>query len=213
MNKLYGFITGAFFLGAVVTALTYSLWSPYFIDEVVDDPFPMLSDDQRDQIADLPQDQQVALAQMMDEVEQMAVSAIEDPITVPEEEQAMPDGMPPEPFILSQGTFIEIDVIHGAEGSATIYQLEDDSRVLRFENFRSTNGPELHVILSSHADPRSRGQVGDNYIDLGALRGNVGNQNYAIPDDIDLSQYNSVVIYCVPFHVVFSTATLDNSGN
>ena len=212
MNKLYGFIAGAFFLGAVATALTYPLWSPYFIDEVVDDAFPTLSDDQRDQIADLPEEQQEALTQMMDEAEQMAVSAIEEPVTVPEEEQAMPDGMPTEPFILAQGSFIDIDVIHGAEGTATIYQLEDGSHVLRFEGFRSTNGPDLHVILSSDPDPRSRSQVGDNHIDLGALRGNVGNQNYVIPADVDLTQYSSVVIYCVPFHVVFSTATLAGSG-
>ena len=45
-----------------------------------------------------------------------------------------------------------------------------------------------------------------NEIHLGALKGNVGNQNYDIPADVDLSEYRSVVIYCVPFHVVFSTA-------
>jgi hypothetical protein len=40
------------------------------------------------------------------------------------------------------------------------------------------------------------------------LKGNIGSQNYEIPADVDVSQYQSVVIYCMPFHVVFSTATL-----
>ena len=38
--------------------------------------------------------------------------------------------------------------------------------------------------------------------------GNLGNQNYEIPAGVDLSEYQGVVIYCVPFHVVFATATL-----
>ena len=50
--------------------------------------------------------------------------------------------------------------------------------------------------------------VGDDYVHLGALKGNIGNQNYEIPAEVDLSEYKSVVIYCVPFHVVFATATL-----
>lgn len=209
MNKTRLFLVIAFVLGAGAVAVTYPLWSPYFIDDVVDDPFPMLTEDERDQIEALPQEQQDALVQMMDEAAEMARSAIEDPVEVSADQQTMPEGMPDEPIILRQGNFIDIDVIHGAEGVATVYELEDGSRVLRFEEFRSTNGPDLHVILSTHPDPRSRSQVGDDYIDLGELRGNVGNQNYTISADVDLSEYNSVVIYCLPFHVVFSTATLN----
>jgi hypothetical protein len=52
-------------------------------------------------------------------------------------------------------------------------------------------------------------EVGEDQVELGQLKGNVGNQNYEIPAEIDLSLYQSVVIYCLPFQVVFSTATLD----
>ena len=55
--------------------------------------------------------------------------------------------------------------------------------------------------------PADRDELGD-YIDLGSLKGNIGNQNYEIPAGTDLSQYQSIVIYCQPFHVVFATATL-----
>jgi hypothetical protein len=46
------------------------------------------------------------------------------------------------------------------------------------------------------------------YLDLGSLKGNLGNQNYDIPAGTDINQFKSVVIYCLPFHVVFSTADL-----
>ncbi len=55
----------------------------------------------------------------------------------------------------------------------------------------------------------SRAEVGSDYVDLGSLKGNMGNQNYEIPTDLDLSDYQGVVIYCMPFHVVFATASLN----
>jgi hypothetical protein len=66
-------------------------------------------------------------------------------VAVPEEEQEMPEMT--DPVIISEGSFISIDAIHGAEGSATIYQLPDGTRLLRFEDFRSTNGQDLRVLL------------------------------------------------------------------
>ena len=65
----------------------------------------------------------------------------------------------------------------------------------------------MHVLLARDPVPSSRDDLGE-YLDLGSLKGNVGNQNYEIPSGTDLSQFKSVVIYCVPFHVVFATATL-----
>ena len=108
---------------------------------------------------------------------------------------------------VAQGDFTGADRAHQGAGSATVYQ-QGDQRVLRFEEFSVTNGPDLHVILTKHPAPASRGEVGEDYIDLGSLKGNMGNQNYEIPADVDLSDYQGVVIYCVPFHVVFATATL-----
>ena len=70
-----------------------------------------------------------------------------------------------------------------------------------------TNGPDLHVLLAVGSKPTGKEDLGQ-YVDLGELKGNLGNQNYPIPDDIDLESFQSVVIYCVPFHVVFSTANL-----
>lgn len=197
----------------ILAALTFPLWRPLFVDDVVNESFPEISEseDMQDESQALPaDDQQAASEEVTEEDPEMAETELEETPApdqeVPADQQAMPEV--DEPVVFASGEFIEIDAVHGAQGSATIYELPDGSRVLRFENFNATNGPDLHVILANHADPRSSAEVGEDYADLGMLKGNVGDQNYDIPPDLDLSQYQSVVIYCVPFHVVFSTATL-----
>jgi hypothetical protein len=184
----------------------------YFVVNEVDEAFPSLSSDQREAIANMPEDQKNTLLEMAEENPDMAqdtaIAQIGDDTVVPEDEQAMPDNMPAEPIVLSTGSFITIDPVHGAEGTATIYELPEGNRVLRFEDFQSTNGPQLHVILSKDVPTTTFAGVGEDMIDLGALKGNIGNQNYDIPADIDLSEYNSIVIYCMPFKVVFSSAEL-----
>ena len=182
----------------------------YFVNREISEAFPGLTDAQREAVANMPEDQKQALIDMAMStrkmVEDTAVAQISDDQVVPAAEQAMPPEMPAEPTVLALGSFIDIDPIHGAEGSATIYELPDGARVLRFEDFRSKNGPDLHVYLSTEAPTSTFAGLGADEIHLGALKGNVGNQNYDIPADIDLSKYRSVVIYCVPFRVVFSTA-------
>jgi electron transfer DM13 len=102
-----------------------------------------------------------------------------------------------------------IDAIHRAEGHASVYRLSDGSRVLRLENFKSTNGPNLYVYLSGDASPRNSAQLHENGdFEVGRLKGNIGNQNYTLPSGVDLSKFKSVVIYCKQFHVVFGSAEL-----
>lgn len=190
----------------VGVAVTFPLWSPYFINDVVDEAFPDLTDAERDFVRAIPEDERNVLLEMNEENPEMANDTARSMMV---EDIIMEEDMPPdEPSVLLDGTFTFIDAVHNGEGTATVYQLADDSRVLRFENFRVTNGPQLHVILSKNSPDSIFGDVGDDYIDLGALTGNVGNQNYAIPDDVDLDEYHTVIIYCVPFSVVFSTAPL-----
>lgn len=100
------------------------------------------------------------------------------------------------------GEFIGVnDGIHNAEGSAYTIPLEDGSSVLRLEDFRSTNGPGLYVYLST--DIRAT-----DYLSLGKLKANQGNQNYVIPDGTDLNHYDKVLIWCEPFGVLFGSAEL-----
>ena len=114
-----------------------------------------------------------------------------------------------EPVAVKRGMFRDADGFHKGEGSATVYRLPDGSHVLRFEDFRVTNGPDLRVLLVEHPDPQGRSDVTDSgYVELGKLKGNVGNQNYELPQDASPAGYASVVIYCKPFQVVFSVAPL-----
>ena len=113
------------------------------------------------------------------------------------------------PEVVKRGMFRDADGFHKGEGSATLYTLPDGSHVLRFEDFRVTNGPDLRVLLASHPDPMSRGDVhSGEYVELAKLKGNIGNQNYPLPDGLSPDDYNSVVIYCKPFQVIFSVAPL-----
>jgi hypothetical protein len=100
------------------------------------------------------------------------------------------------------GTFIGVgDGIHDAQGDAFTITLEDNSNILRLENFKSTNGPDLYVYLSTDDNA-------SEFINLGELKANNGNQNYDIPDDADLSKYNKVLIWCKTFGVLFGSAEL-----
>ncbi len=108
---------------------------------------------------------------------------------------------------VARGDFVGADNFHKGSGSAVIVRV-GPQRVLRFENFQVTNGPDLYVYLAIHPEPRSRQDVAQGYISLGKLKGNIGAQNYEIPVGTDLAKYRSVVIYCQPFHFVFATAAL-----
>jgi len=111
---------------------------------------------------------------------------------------------------VAMGSFKDADAFHRGSGTATIYRTPDGSEVLRLEDLNVTNGPALHVVLSTHPDPERSEQVKqEGYVDLGDLKGNRGNQNYPIPAGVDTSIHKSVVIYCYPFAVVFSVATLE----
>lgn len=183
---------GAIVLGVPALLIGWWLISPLFLDTEVDEAFPLSAS------AQVPDDM------TQEEVETEMAAAADAPDT--ESSEGMPAGES-ELVALSAGQFENADDFHMGSGSATIYELADGSRILRFEDFEVTNGPDLRVLLASGSSPSTSDELGD-YIELEGLKGNIGNQNYEIPDDVDVSQYASVVIYCKPFHVVFSVATL-----
>lgn len=174
------------------------LLSPLLQDDVVDEEFP------RAAVAEIPEDMTAEeVEEAMLEAEDVMVEA-DEPMPEPSSADA-----PAGPVAVLSGEMVGADDFHQGSGTATIYRLDDGSHVLRLEDFEVTNGPDLHVILSPVANPTTREEVSaEGYEDLGELKGNVGNQNYDIPDTVDIDSIGSVVIYCVPFHVVFSTATL-----
>lgn len=111
--------------------------------------------------------------------------------------------------IISIGSFRDADRAHKGTGQATLVGLPGGTFEVQLSAFEVTNGPDLEVWLSAHPDPASSADVADNaWVSLGQLKGNVGDQAYAVPAGTELSLYKSVVIWCEQFGVLFSPAAL-----
>jgi hypothetical protein len=112
--------------------------------------------------------------------------------------------------VLASGSFHS--VVHDTKGTASVYQLADGKRILRLTNFETSNGPDVHVYLIAANDASDSETVKKaGFLELGSLKGNIGDQNYDIPADADLAKYRAVTIWCKRFSVNFGTAPL-NSG-
>jgi hypothetical protein len=108
---------------------------------------------------------------------------------------------------LATGSFHS--VLHPTQGNASIYQIADGSRILRFTNFTTSNGPDVHVYMVAADNPNDNASVQHaDYIDLGVIKGNVGDQNYTLGSNVDLAKYRSVVVWCKRFSFNFGYAPL-----
>jgi hypothetical protein len=110
---------------------------------------------------------------------------------------------------LETGTFH--GKVHSTSGRATIYQEADGRLVLRLTNFKTSNGPDVHVVLIAAKDAEDDANFLKNStekLELGALKGNQGDQNYNIPAGTDLAKFQTVSIYCERFNANFGAAPL-----
>jgi hypothetical protein len=110
---------------------------------------------------------------------------------------------------LEAGTFH--GKVHKTSGRATIYKETDGQLVLRLTNFRTSNGPDVHVVLIAAHDADDNANFiksSTDKIELGALKGNEGDQNYNIPAGTDLDKFQTVSIYCERFNANFGAAPL-----
>jgi hypothetical protein len=98
---------------------------------------------------------------------------------------------------------------HPTSGRATIYESLGGKRYLRLTDFTTSNGPDVHVVLARAEAPALDQKIvkGNlDYVELGKLKGNQGDQIYDVPAAVDLQKYNAVVIYCERFNAVFGVA-------
>lgn len=105
--------------------------------------------------------------------------------------------------LVAEGAFEP--VAHSARGTARVIRTRR-GRVLTLTNFDVSNGPDLRVYVVA-GEARSESEV-DEFDDLGALKGNKGNQQYELPKNIDFDRAHTVVIWCRAFSVNFARATL-----
>lgn len=111
------------------------------------------------------------------------------------------------PVKVAEGSFR--GVAHETKGTASIYQLPDGKRVLRFSGFQTSNGPDVQVYLVAAPDAKDNETVTKaGFIRIADLKGNMGDQNYDLPASVDLNKYRAVTIWCRRFGVNFATAPL-----
>ena len=102
------------------------------------------------------------------------------------------------PRVITSANFIALK--HALQCSAVLIE-HYSNRILRFEHFETVNGPNLHIYLASD-------KFAEDFVDFWHIKATKGNVNYEIPEDVDLVNYNTILVYCVPFKVVFSFAEI-----
>jgi len=110
--------------------------------------------------------------------------------------------------VLATGQFRDADRAHKGTGQVEVIDTGAET-VVRFTEFEVTNGPDLYVWLVKAGDITSSDDVkASEWVELGVLKGNIGDQNYALPEGVDISEYGSVTVWCRQFGVLFSAADL-----
>ena len=195
---------------AIVIPIGFYTISPLFINTEINEPLPPLLSSESsigfEKFMTMTEDEKINAAKKMTKKEKDVImrTAAEQNTTIDETMTMNINQSTPNTTGLI-GNFIGVgDGIHKAEGLAKILTLSNGSQILRLEDFRSTNGPDVHLYLSTD-------KQASDFIDLGRLKANIGNQNYQIPLDTDFNKYKYVLIWCQPFSVLFGSAQLNSS--
>lgn len=197
-------------VGSIAVAVwTFPAWRGYLRQRGENDAFPGLAIELQDDFLALPRAEREALLDTYERSPDMAMEMVL--VAIEGDEPAPPDvsGIEvDEARVLVSGEFQELDALHWGAGRATIYELPDSRRILRFEDFVSARGANVRVYLARDPQPLSALQLEGSSLDLGRLKGNVGDQSYFLPDDHDLSVYQSAVVFCQQLNTTITVAWL-----
>lgn len=218
MNNRVRLLLIAFGALCVAATFTFPEWQHLLIQGEEAETVEVLSDVQPElqpTFEALPPDQQAAYRRLAAENQAATTLMINTALglstVVPDEQQALPSMSGP--VIVARGSFTRTDEVRFASGNVIIYEQADGSKVVRFEEFTTVNGPDLRVILTAKsadalaADPT----LGITDVDLGPLQGNIGNQNFSLPAEIDVSSYARIAIVSSSLNIVYSSAPLSVS--
>lgn len=176
--------------------------SPLFLSTVVDEPVPLSALSEFQKYMNLSEEERIQAAKNLTREDAMMIGVIAaKQNTTVNENMSIPITQQSTNNTLT-GTFMGIgDGFHKVEGVAKVIRLGNGAEILRIENLKATNGPDLYVYLS-------KDKSASDFVNLGRLKGNVGNQNYEIPTGTDLSKYDTVLIWCRAFSFLFGSAQL-----
>ena len=219
-------------LGALLVAATYTfpLWQPLLIQETVEESFPGLVEELQPAYRELPATERRLYLQMRQELPQQALALLRaqlaDEVLVSAEQQVRPNI--DTAVLIRRGTFVTLDADNEAiedllidpellspyqntlwrvEGTVTIYEFQDNSKLLWLSEFVTTPGSDLRVALVRDPFPLSFSAMGADFIDF-PLVGDIGAQGVMIGADIDINGYESIVIYDARWQVVFGITPL-----
>lgn len=189
-------------IAAIAIPIAIYTISPLFVSTVVDEPIPVSAASEFQKYMNLTEEERKQAAENMSREQAISIGimAAKQNITINENINAS-IAQQSTNNILS-GTFEGIgDGFHKVEGVANVIRLGSEVEILRLENFKATNGPDLYVYLSTD-------KSASDFVNVGRLKGNIGNQNYEIQEGTDLSKYNTVLIWCRAFSFLFGSAQL-----
>jgi hypothetical protein len=194
-------IIGIIIAAIAIPIAVYTI-SPLFVSTVVDEPVPVSALSEFQKYMNLSEEERIQAAKNMTREEAMMIG-----IMAAKQNTTINENISAEITQLSTnntltGTFMGIgDGFHKVEGIAKVIRPGGGAEILRLEDFKATNGPDLYVYLSGD-------KSATDFVNVGRLKGNVGNQNYEIPEGTDLSKYNTVLIWCRAFSFLFGSAQL-----
>src|SRR5918996_6289044 len=191
----------------VVGASAFYLASPLFISTEIDEPLPEGSElspsppsDQFQEFTAMSEEERIEAGNQMNEQEKNQIM-LEFAGMNTSIDESMGQGSETNDSLLT-GPFVGVgDGIHDAQGIVKVIPIEDGGNVLRLEDLVVTNGPDLYVYLSTD-------KSASDFVNLGRLKASIGSQNYPIPAGTDMTKYDTVLIWCKAFSVLFGSADL-----
>ena len=193
-------------IAVIIGVTVFYLASPLFISTEIDEPLPEgaeippQSSNQFQEFMAMSEEERIEAGNQMNEQEKNQIMLEFAGINTSIDE-SMSQGSETNDSLLT-GSFIGVgDGIHDAQGIAKVIPVESGGNVLRLEDLVVTNGPDLYVYLSTD-------KSASDFVNLGRLKANIGNQNYPIPAGTDMTKYDTVLIWCKAFSVLFGSADL-----
>ena len=193
-------------IAVIIGVTVFYLASPLFISTEIDEPLPEgaeippQSSNQFQEFMAMSEEERIEAGNQMNEQEKNQIM-LEFAGMNTSINESMSQGSETNDSLLT-GSFIGVgDGIHDAQGIAKVIPVESGGNVLRLEDLVVTNGPDLYVYLSTD-------KSASDFVNLGRLKANIGNQNYPIPAGTDMTKYDTVLIWCKAFSVLFGSADL-----
>ena len=193
-------------IAVIIGVTVFYLASPLFISTEIDEPLPEgaeippQSSNQFQEFMAMSEEERIEAGNQMNEQEKNQIM-LEFAGMNTSIDESMSQGSETNDSLLT-GSFIGVgDGIHDAQGIAKVIPVESGGNVLRLEDLVVTNGPDLYVYLSTD-------KSASDFVNLGRLKANIGNQNYPIPAGPDMTKYDTVLIWCKAFSVLFGSADL-----